>query len=55
MLTDVALFVDSDSQALGHQATIKYWRQGWGGGWGGYRRGWGGGGWGGGWGWGWGK
>ena len=33
MLTDVALFVDSDSQALGHQATIKYWRQGWGGGW----------------------
>ncbi len=33
MLTDVALFVDSDSQALGQQAQTKYWRHGWGGGW----------------------
>ena len=33
MLTDVALFVDSDSQALGGQAQTKYWRHGWGGGW----------------------
>ncbi len=34
MLTDVALFVDSDSQALGEQAQTKYWRRGgWGGGW----------------------
>ncbi|CAL5220321.1 g2312 [Coccomyxa viridis] len=55
MLTDVALFVDSDSQALGEQAQTKYWRRGgWGGGWGGYNRGWGGG-YNRGWGWGWGK
>ena len=33
MLTDVALFIDSDSQALGQQAQTKYWRHGWGGGW----------------------
>ena len=33
MLTDVALFIDSDNQALGKQAETKYWRHRWGGGW----------------------
>jgi len=34
MLTDVALFIDSDSMALGPQAQTKsWWHNGWGGGW----------------------